>query len=50
MVDKCEKASVNILGKIAVIRTERKGKAIVGLNSLCTIAKRLGLCIDGYKC
>ena len=46
----CEKASVNIIGKIAVIRSERGGKAIVGVHNLCSVAKKLGLCIENYRC
>lgn len=46
----CEKAVVSILGKMVIIRTERGGKAIVGVHNLCTLAKRLGLCLEGYSC
>ena len=47
---KCEKATVKIIGKAAIIRTERGSKALVGLDMLCTIAKKLNLCIENYKC
>lgn len=46
----CEKATVNILGKMAILRTERGGKAIVGIRNLCSIAKRLGICLEDYRC
>lgn len=49
-MNKCEKAYMNILGKMVVIRTEKGGKAIVGLNSICLLAKKLGLCIENYQC
>lgn len=50
MADMCERASVSVLGKMAVIKSERGGKAIVGLSSICSMAKRLGLCLDNYQC
>jgi len=49
-VVKCEKAWVKILGKSAVIATERGAKAVVPLAKLCEYAKRLDLCIENYDC
>jgi hypothetical protein len=48
--DVCEKAEVLILGKIAVIRTKSGGMALIGVHNICSIAKRLRLCFDNYKC
>ncbi|MCC6058400.1 MAG: hypothetical protein LM568_05755 [Desulfurococcaceae archaeon] len=48
--DICEKAEVAILGKVAVIRTKSGGKALIGVHNLCSIAKRLKLCFENYKC
>lgn len=50
LVDMCEKAEVVILGKIAVVRTKNGGKALIGVHNLCSIAKRLNLCFENYKC
>jgi len=47
---KCERARVKIIGKSAVIVTERGSKALVGLHILCNIAKRLNLCLENYEC
>lgn len=46
----CEKATVTNLGKMIIIRTEKGGKAIVGVHNLCSIAKRLGICLEDYRC
>ncbi|MEL9939572.1 MAG: hypothetical protein QW632_03320 [Ignisphaera sp.] len=47
---RCEKASVKIMGKVAIIRTERGSKALVGADDLCDLAKKLGLCLENYNC
>lgn len=46
----CEKISVKIIGKTAILKNEKGFKAIVGVDTLCTLAKRLNLCLDNYKC
>ncbi len=50
MSSKCEKAYIKVIGRSAVIRTERGSKALVSLENLCRYAQRLGLCIENYKC
>ncbi|MCI4438159.1 MAG: hypothetical protein JHC33_15235 [Ignisphaera sp.] len=46
----CEKATVKIVGKIAILRTERGSKALVSVEALCNLAKKLNLCIENYNC
>jgi len=47
---KCEKAVVKTIGKVAIIRTERGSKALVGIETLCNLAKKLNLCLENYNC
>ncbi|MEM0228417.1 MAG: hypothetical protein QXJ56_03090 [Ignisphaera sp.] len=46
----CEKTSVKIIGRTAILKGEKGSKAIVGVDTLCSLAKRLNLCLDNYKC
>ncbi|MCS7112133.1 MAG: hypothetical protein N3D82_04120 [Ignisphaera sp.] len=46
----CEKTSVKIVGRTAILKSERGFKAIVGADTLCILAKRLNLCLENYKC
>ncbi len=46
----CERAKVKIVGKVAIIETERGARAMVGLHLLCSLAKRLKLCLENYEC
>lgn len=44
------KAYVEVRGKLAFIRLEPKGQAVVPLEKLCEIAKRFRLELVGYEC
>lgn len=46
----CERTTVKIVGKTAILKGEKGSKAIVGVDSLCLLAKRLNLCLENYKC
>ncbi len=46
----CERARVKIIGKTAIIITERGARAMMGLHLLCKLAKRLKLCLENYEC
>jgi hypothetical protein len=46
----CEKTTIKIVGKTAILKSEKGFKAIVGVDNLCSLAKRLNLCLENYKC
>ena len=46
----CERARVKIIGRVAIIETERGSRAMIGVHLLCDLAKRLKLCLENYEC
>ena len=42
----CERATVKIREKVALIATERGSQAIVPLDKLCKLVERLQICLD----
>jgi len=48
--DSCEKASIKIIGRVAILRSEKGSKALVGIENLCNLAKKLNICLENYNC
>jgi hypothetical protein len=46
----CEKAFVKIIGRVAILRSERGSKALIGVENLCSLAKKLNICLENYSC
>ncbi|MCC6047855.1 MAG: hypothetical protein LM571_06710 [Desulfurococcaceae archaeon] len=42
----CEKATVVIRDKVAIVSTERGSKAIVPIDQICKALERLRLCVN----
>lgn len=45
----CEKATIKIKDKVALVTTEKGSQAIISLDKLCKFAERLRICIDDPK-
>jgi len=44
------KAKVEVWGKVAYVKLETGGEALIPLSELCGFAKRFGLVLEGYDC
>lgn len=42
----CERATVKVKEKVALVTTERNSQAIVPLDKLCKFVERLRICLD----
>jgi hypothetical protein len=49
-IGSCEKVNVKVIGRVAILRSERGSKALVGIENLCTLAKKLNICLENYDC